>query len=262
MSLIEIAREGRVATVRFDRGDGVNALNSELIEALTETARDLYREDELSAVVVSGGRPHFSMGYDLTEARARLQGGAGVTERRRAARLGRDLARAWVALEPLTIAAVEGWCIGGGVVLACACDLRVASREARFYLPEVERGMNMSWGSVPRLTALIGPARAKRMAALAEKVGAETAEVWGLVDRLAASGAAEAEAQAWAREAAALPPISLRMCKGQVEAAAHALDSALSALDRDQFVLGSLTEDHAESVAAFLERRKPRFEGR
>lgn len=261
-SPVSLSREGRVGLLRFDRGDGVNALDSALIEALTDTLHALYRDDELSVLVISGGPRVFSAGYDLKEVRARLAARADLTARRRAARLGRDLSRALTALEPLTIAAVEGWCIGGGVVIAAGCDLRVASREARFFLPEVERGMNMSWASVPRLTALIGPARAKRFVALAERLDAPTAETWGLVDRLVDPAQAEAAALAWAAEAAALPPIALRMCKMQVDAAAHGFDAALSAFDRDQFVLASLSDDHEEAVTAFLDRRRPEFHGR
>ncbi|HKK36533.1 MAG TPA: enoyl-CoA hydratase/isomerase family protein [Paracoccaceae bacterium] len=259
---VSVAREGRVAVVTFDRGDGINALSSDLMLALTEAALALSREDDLSAVVLHGAGGAFSLGFDLEEGRRRWETKPGIDERRRAAKIGRDLCRAWAGLEPMTFCAVEGWCVGGGAALAAHCDLRVAGRSARFYLPEVERGLNLSWGAVPRLAALVGPARAKRLAALAERLDAPTAEAWGLVDRIAEDGGALGAARDWAETAAGLPPLALRMCKAQAEAAGHAFDRAVSFLDADQFVLSSLTEDHAESLAAFFEKRPPRYEGR
>jgi enoyl-CoA hydratase/carnithine racemase len=83
---------------------------------------------------------------------------------------GGRMCRAWEELEPLTIAAIEGWCIGGGAALVAACDLRVASEAATFYVPEIERGMNLYCGAVTRITRLLGPARAKRAVILAEKI--------------------------------------------------------------------------------------------
>lgn len=262
MDAVRVETEGRIARVTFDRGDGVNALSSEVMLALTDAALALARDDGLSAVVLAGTGSVFSLGFDLSEARARWEGNPGVAERRRAAKVGRDMCRAWAALEPMTFCAVEGWCVGGGAALAAHCDLRVCGAGAVFYLPEVERGLNLSWGAVPRLAALVGPARAKRLAALAEKVGAEAAEAWGLADSVVEAGGARAAAEEWAAQAAGLPPLALRMCKAQAEAAGHAFDRAVSFLDADQFVLSSLTDDHAESLSAFFERRAPRYTGR
>ncbi|MEM1315116.1 MAG: enoyl-CoA hydratase/isomerase family protein [Pseudomonadota bacterium] len=257
-----VQTDARVATVVYDRGGSGNALSSEAMLEITEAAVVLRREHELSAIVLAGTPKVFSLGFDLNEAKGRLEAPPDIAERRRLSRIGRDMCRAWVEIEALTIAAVDGWCVGGGGALAVALDLRVAGAEAVFYLPEISRGLNLSWGAVPRLASLIGPARAKRMAALAEKVDAPTAEAWGLADRVVPAGSARAAAEAWAREAAALPPVALRMCLAQAEAAGHAFDRAASALDADQYVLSSLTEDHGESVRAFLERREPEYRGR
>ena len=262
MTNVTVTRDGRVATVVFDRGGSGNALSSELMLEITKAAVALRREPELSAVVLAGTPQVFSMGFDLKEARAQFETPPDIAERRRLSRIGRDMCRAWGEVEALTIAAVDGWCVGGGGALALALDLRVAGEGAVFYLPEVSRGLNLSWGAVPRLVSLIGPARGKRMAALAEKVDAQTAEAWGLVDRVARAGTARQAAEDWAREAAALPPVALRMCLAQAEAAGHAFDRAASALDADQFVLSTLTEDHGESVQAFLDRRPPEYRGR
>ncbi|MEZ5729373.1 MAG: enoyl-CoA hydratase-related protein [Burkholderiaceae bacterium] len=134
--------------------------------------------------------------------------------------------------------------------------------QARFYVPEIERGMNLSWGAVPRVTHLVGPARTKRMIILSEKVPAERAADWGFVDELALEGGALEAALALAERTAAMPPVQLRMIKQAVNASAGALDRAVSHADFDQFMLASASGDFAEGVNAFLERRAPNYTGR
>jgi len=147
------------------------------------------------------------------------------------------------------------------MALAAACDLRVASREATLYVPEVERGMNMSWGSIPRFVALVGPARTKRLAALCEKVPAQTAFDWGLCDHLTEPGAALNKAVEIAEGASGLPPTALKMVKQDVNVAAHALARAAAHRDLEAFLLMQESEDFREGVAAFLEGRKPDYSG-
>jgi len=258
---VTIERDGRVAVVRFDRGDKSNALSFAVMEALTEAARELDRDPHLSAVVLTGAAGVFTLGFDLKDPATAEVRSAGLAEARLRLRVGRDLCEAWSRLEPMTVAAIEGWCVGGGVALAAACDLRVAARGATFYAAEVERAMNMSWGSVPRIAALVGPARAKRLLVLAEKVGAEAALEWGLADALAEDGKGEAEARVMADRIAAMPPVAVRMIKQGVERAAHPLADAVSAMDRDQFALAMRSGDFAEAVAAFFEGRTPEYKG-
>ena len=164
-------------------------------------------------------------------------------------------------VDALTIIAIEGWCVGGGAALATACDLRVMGRSAHLYIPEVARGMNMSWGTIPRLTALVGPARAKRLAALCEKIDAGTAETWGLADAVANDGEALIAAMAFARRAAALPPTALKFVKHDVNAAALALSRVTARTDLEAFALLEQSQDFKEGVASFLEGRDPDFTG-
>jgi len=121
--------------------------------------------------------------------------------------------------------------------------------------------MNMSWGSIPRMTALVGPARAKRLAALCEKVSAETALNWGLADAVSEDGQALARAMDFAATAAALPPTALKMVKRDVNIAALALSQATAHRDLEAFALTQQSEDYAEGVASFLEGRDPEFTG-
>lgn len=255
-----VIRNGRVAEVVYDRGDGLNALSVKGMQELKDAATSL-ATDASCQVVVLRGETTFCAGADLKDPEHRRQAERPLLERRTAARLGPDLCQAWADLEQMTIAAVDRYCIGGGLALAVACDHRVASSSARFQLPEVPLGMNMSWRSAPRLVALLGPSRAKEFIILGKAIDAETAMGWGLVDRIAEDGAARDAALAWAEDYAALPPLALRMAKQAVDVCAQPLAHATSVMDRDQFLLTGHTKDQAEAIAAFLEKRPPAFTG-
>jgi enoyl-CoA hydratase/carnithine racemase len=253
--------EGRIAVVRFDRGDGINALSPEALRQLTNAARSFEDDGETSVVVLSGGAKAFSAGFDLKDAEGRSRRTMDIGSLRRHLKLGPRLTRAWQEMEQITIGAIEGFCIGGGVALAVALDFRVMGRDAHMRVPEIGLGMNMSWQSVP--LHLIGPARTKQAVILADqRISAAEAYEWGLVEEVADPGKTFDAAMTLAAKVAAQPPLSVAMTKLTVNRLAHALDDLASHMDVDQFALASLTEDHREGVAAFLDRRKPRFRGR
>ena len=147
------------------------------------------------------------------------------------------------------------------MALAAACDFRVMARSAYMRLPEVPLGMNMSWHTIPRLVALCGPARTKHLTLFGERLGAAEALAQGLADQVSEDGAALAAAGALAAKAAALPPVAARIAKRAILQAASALGAATSYADLDQYALASMTADHKEAVAAFLEKRAPSFKG-
>ena len=255
--------EGRVAVVRFDRGDGINALSPEALRQLTEAARSFEDDSATSAVVLTGGADAFSAGFDLKDAEGRSRKTMDIGALRRHLKLGPRLSHAWQEMEQITIGAIEGFCIGGGVALAVALDFRVMARDAHLRVPEIGLGMNMSWQSIPRMLHLIGPARTKQAVILAaDRISATEAHQWGLVEEVVDPGRAFEAAMAMATKVAAQPPLSVAMTKLTVNRLAHVLDDLASHMDVDQFALASMTEDHKEGVEAFLGRRKPRFKGR
>jgi len=255
--------EGRIAVVRFDRSDGINALSPEALRELTQAARAFEDDSESSVVVLTGSAKAFSAGFDLKDTEGGSRRTMDIGTLRRHLKLGPRLSQAWQDMEQVTIAAIEGFCIGGGVALAVALDFRVMARNAHIRVPEIGLGMNMSWQSVPRMLHLIGPARTKQAVIVAdERIAAEQAYEWGLVEQLAEPGKAFETAMALAEKIARQPPLPVAMTKLTVNRLAHALDDLASHMDVDQFALASMTEDQKEGIAAFLERRKPRFKGK
>ena len=261
MKWVNIEKRGRIAIVRFDRGNKANALSLELMRELTEVARQFETDAETSAIVLTGRPENFCLGADLTDPESAALRAGGLAERRVGNMTGARMCRAWEDLQPLTICAIEGWCVGGGAALAVATDLRVMGEGATMYVPEIERGMNMSWGSVPRITNLVGPARAKRIVILAEKLAAARAVEWGLADEIAPDGEVLTQALAMAEVAAGMPPVALRMCKQDINAYANALAHVSTHSDYDQFALAQTGDDFKEGVAAFLDKRPPRYTG-
>lgn len=257
--LLPLAIQDGIATVTLPVSLPHHALTTEALQTLTETAHHIRTRTDIHAVVLKGTERIFTAGMDLSVLATLRE--APLLERRQAVRWGPDMCDAWAAIEVPTIAAIEGPCIGGGLALALSCDFRVLSETAQLRLPEVPLGMSMSWHSLPKLTALVGPAKAKRIA-FGEGIDAPTAHHWGLADRVTPAGQSVDAAHAWAQELAALPPVSVRMTKETINAIAHALAPLASHMDRDQFLLSQASEDLAEGIDAWLNKRTPQFKGR
>lgn len=257
MDYVKTDVQGCMAQVIISRPDARNAFSEQLMTELRDTARQLADIAELSVVVLSADGP-FTVGADLNDKDGLLREGS-ILERRQLMKLGPDMCKAWQDIEAYTVVAIEGYCIGGGSALAAAIDYRVMGRSAHMRLPEVALGMNMSWQTIPRLVAQIGPARTKQYITLSEKIMTEEALAWGLVEEIVEDGDTRKAALNFADRVAALPPLSVKMTKQAVNAAAYALAESNSYMDRDQFLLTTQTDDYREAVSAFSQKRKPKF---
>lgn len=242
---VTVTKNGPVATVVFDRNGSLNAFDQTTILELTDVARRFQDDLETQAVVLSGAPNAFSAGIDLKdpETWADLDD---VALRDRSYR-GVRLCQAWEDMPQITVTAMEGLVVGAGAAIALACDWRVLANDAYLYVPEVKIGLNLQWGALPRLVTLVGPARAKRITLLCEKMGADQALEWGLVDELSAPGESIAVATDLATRAAAMPAATTRMVKEAVNATANALHRATSFADADQ---STLTRTYRAAVEA------------
>src|SRR4029079_18711493 len=185
----------------------------EVMRQLISVASSFEEDADTSAIVLTGDPRSFCVGYDLRDTETSQLTGAGLAERRQAQTLGARLCRAWASLAPVTIVAAEGYCIGGGVGLAVSCDLRGAGSNAKISIPEIVRGMNMTWGSLPRLVSLIGPARTKRLVILGHAISRDAARGMGVLHAWTQPGLALDRALALAGQIAAKPPLPVRMNK-------------------------------------------------
>jgi len=256
--------EGPIAEVTLARPDARNRLSSAALDALLEICTELRDDVGVRVVIVQGAGRDFSTGVDLKDPALAEVARQPLGQRRRSLLVGPRVVEAVQALPQITIAAMHGYCLGGGGCVALACDLRVAADDLQFGMPEAQRGMNMSWHSVPLMVAHFGPARTKELLVTGKLLDSATAVSWGLANRRSAAGplAVQAEARSWAEHLVrTTPPIAATMIKETVNAVANAHSGTVH-MDTDQFILSQSSEDFREAVAAFIEKREPRYEGK
>ena len=182
LDYVSIEKREGVAIVRFDRKANLNAFNEKLVVELTHAAHGFFDDLETHVVVLTGSPNAFSAGFDL-KAVDSWPSETDDLKRRYRAFGGVRLCKAWESMPQITIAAIEKLAVGAGVAIALACDWRVLARDAYLYVPEVKIGLNLQWGALPRLIGLVGPARAKRITIMCEKMRADQALSWGISRR-------------------------------------------------------------------------------
>lgn len=248
--------EQRVATVTIERPDALNALNGELMLELG-LAFELAEADlNVGALIITGSGKAFAAGADIANLSELADGFSG----REAALAGQDLMNTLAALPFPTIAAVNGFALGGGLELALAADMRVASSKAKLGLPEVGLGLIPGYGGTQRLPRLVGAGRALDLILTGRHVDAQEALSLGLVNRVA-DDALEAAGEL-ARQCLKNGPIALGLAK---EAVVRGLDVTLPQgleIEADLFGMATTTEDMQEGTSAFLEKREADFQGR
>lgn len=240
-----------MAVVELRRERKLNALSAAMEEHLAEAVASAQVRESRCVVFTGGGRV-FSAGADVTEFRdagpesvaSHYATTGGVYER---------IAR----LPQPTLAAIAGYCLGGGLELALAADLRVAERSATFGLPEVALGIVPSSGGLLRLTRSIGPARAKDVILTGRRIGAEEAHALGLVTEVVDDGAALGRALAIAAELAALPPLAVQTAKQAIDMAAESSREAVVMAERLAYGMLAQTAAAQEAATAFTEKRPP-----
>jgi enoyl-CoA hydratase len=252
--LVLVERDGHVGVVLLNRPRQLNALSGELMAALVGALEELDAETEIRAIVLGGDERAFAAGADVNE----LAGATPISlyESRRSDR--------WDAIRDLRtplVAAVSGFCLGGGCELAMLCDLIVASETARFGQPEINLGVLPGGGGTQRLTRAVGKAVAMDMILTGRMLSAREALSFGLVARVVAKEVWLDEARRVAAEIAARGPVAVRLAKEAVDAAFEAPLAVGVELERRAFFLARASEDSGEGLNAFLEKRPPQFRG-
>jgi enoyl-CoA hydratase len=250
--------DGPIAILTLNRPAVLNALNSDLLTLLEETLDAFTGDPALRAVILTGsGERAFAAGADIAELAALENAVAGQHK----ARTGQRVTQLLEALPVPTIAAVNGFALGGGCELAMACDFRIASENAKFGQPEVNLGVPPGYGGTQRTTRLLGPGMALFMCLTGEMIDAAEAFRIGLVQRVVPIGDLLPEAKRIAHGIAAKAPLAVTATKRAIrDGAALPLPQAL-ALEALHFGTMVSTNDFREGTSAFLEKRKPAFTG-
>jgi enoyl-CoA hydratase len=254
VSLVLSERDGAVAVVLLNRPDALNALSDELMDELVSTLGELDRDEAVRAIVLGGNVRAFAAGADIGE--LAQSSAIDLYYQRRVER--------WDAIRGLwtpLVAAVSGFCLGGGCELAMSCDLIVASETAEFGQPETGLGIIPGAGGTQRLTRAVGKALAMDMILSGRRLSAREALQAGLVSRVVAREAWLEEARRVAREIAEKGPVATRLAKESVDRAYETTLSAGVEAERRALYLSFASEDAREGLQAFTEKRKPDFKG-
>jgi enoyl-CoA hydratase len=253
--MVIVEREGAVGVVLMNRPEALNALSAELMDAVVGALEELDGDESIRCIVLGGSERVFAAGADVGELAAATP--IGLYESRRIER--------WDAIRALRtplVAAVSGYCLGGGCELAMVCDLIVASETAQFGQPEINLGVLPGAGGTQRLTRAVGKALAMDVILSGRRLNAREALAAGLVARVVAREAWLEESKRVAREIAEKSPVALRLATEAIEQAYEAPLTVGLEFERRSFYLARASEDATEGLNAFVEKRKPDFTGR
>ena len=250
-------RDDHIAVITLNRPDKLNALNAEVRKLLRDTFDELAGDDDVRVVVVHGsGDKAFVAGADITEFAAR------TPEEQREVYARRRIYETVADFPKPVIAALHGFCIGGGSELALACDVRVADTTARISQAEIRIGLIPGGGGTQRLARLVGRGWASIISLTGDFVDAEEARRIGYVDVLVDEGQHLKRALELAGRMARWSPVSLRLAKDAIRAAYELPLAEGLTYEKERFLDAFASEDGREGVRAFMEKRKPDFKGR
>ncbi len=255
---IKVEVNGALGRLTLNRPERLNAIGNTMLEELTEAAHWFDAHHELRVVIVSGAGRAFCAGADLRDS----AGGGGVPRAERSwlyrHEVGQSGLRAADALEQMravTIAQVHGYSVGGGVVLMSSCDLRVAAEDSIFFIPEIELGIPLTWGAIPRLVREIGPALTKELVMTCRRFTPQEAKAIGFLNRVVPAARLEAEVEQLAQELIDKPSVPVRITKEHVNAVARVMGAGLTAFADPDALLGAFGEEESRAAArAYAEK--------
>lgn len=249
---LEIAVDGPIGRMTLARPERLNALSRQTLQDLAAAARWFDTQRHVKVVVVSGQGRSFSAGFDLNDF-ASPDPNYSVRE---TADIGRLMAEAVTNMNALSIAAIHGHCVGGGLVLAASCDLRVAAHDAVFSIPEVDLGIPLAWGGIPRLVREIGPAATKELVLTCRGFGPDEAKALGFLNSVVSPDALSTTVNELATSLAAKPTYALRTTKQQVNAVTEEIaGTGRNAADADALVFATFDAESRAASAHYLKSK-------
>jgi enoyl-CoA hydratase len=255
---LDVRIEDGIALLTISRQDKLNALNAGIISELAEALRAARENEAVRGIILTGAGPKaFVAGADIGEL-SRMSPLSGI----KVSRQGQDTYRFLERMPKPVLAAVNGFALGGGLELALACHLRIASANARFGLPEVKLGIIPGYGGTVRLPRLVGRGRALEMILTGEMIDAAEAHRIGLVNRVVEPGDLMSEARRLMQTILSNGPVAIAMALEAVDRAAVATTDDALVFESNLFGLLAATDDMREGMAAFLEKRPAQFKGR
>ena len=257
MPYVLVEKKDAVAVITVNRPEALNALNSEVLGALDEAVDDVLNDDSVRVIVFTGAGRAFVAGADIGE-----MADLDMEEGRAFGRRGQILFRKIERAEKPTIAAVNGFALGGGCELAMACDMRIASEYAVFGQPEVGLGITPGFSGTQRLAAVVGKAKAAEIILSASNIDAAAAEKIGLTNRTVPAEKLMEETMALASKIASNAPLAVKWANSAIKRGLETDIETGILIEADLFGMCFATQDQTEGMKAFLERRKPEFKGR
>ena len=255
--LLTFAVADRIATITVNRPDKLNALSDATIAELGRAIDEARDRNDVAGVLLTGAGRAFVAGADIAELSSQSS-----AEAKRRSRRGQEVFRRFETSPKPTVAAVNGFALGGGCELAMACHVRIASEQAKFGQPEVKLGIVPGYGGTQRLPRLIGKGRAMQLLLTGEMIDAQEAYRIGLVNRIVPASELLAAAEGMLRQMLANAPLAVALCAEAVDRGLEmGLEEAL-VFEANQFGLLASTQDVSEGMRAFLEKRAPAFQGR
>ncbi len=256
MNNVKVMRDAPIAVVQLDRPEVLNALSEELMDELVASLETLDDEPDIHCIVLTGSEKAFAAGADIKQS---------FVDATPASMLEQDLTTRWERVRKIRkpiIAAVSGYCLGGGCELAMTCDIIVASETAQFGQPEVNLGIIPGAGGTQRLTRAVGKYRAMDIILTGRRVKADEAKAIGLAAQVYPAATWLEDAKTLARTIAEKPPIAVRLATEAIDLAWNStLDAGLE-FERKAFYLLFSTDDKKEGVDAFVNKRKAVFKGK
>jgi enoyl-CoA hydratase len=258
-TLLVDKKEG-IALVTFNRPDKLNTLSTRLFLELRDLVAEFRYDLETRVIIFIGAGRAFSGGFDFSYESLREHVSQKELPNERIWQLfSHDLMTAIENLEQITIAAINGACMGGGLCIAMNCDFRIAADISKMGVPEINLGMFLSWGATPRFVALLGPSKAKELIMTGDPVNAEEAHRIGMVNKVVPVEQLLPAAQELAQKLLTRGPLGLRIAKKQVNAASVARMSDLYLFESELWERNQLSTDMAEGIKAVIEKRPPLY---